>query len=330
MGLITRLQLLLGVVFQYKMRPVFLYLLTLAMVNISNTKKYLAEIEDELPKETDVVNGDNDSDDSDDDAAGGDCKCGLANRKASLNKSGSGTDAEENEYPWHALLITGTEKMLCGGAIINSKWILTSAKCVQRGFITFENVDEVEVKIGSNIHHLKKIKTKVSKIVVGKDLGLVKLANPLDFAANPHIRPICLPEDKDEQYVDAKAIVTGWGRESLYQLKPTENLQEVAVRVISRKECAKKSSLEVPISPNMICTSPKADAGCKGDKGGPLVTSNGGDGETAGQNYELIGMLLYNDANCNGTYAIVYTRVTAELDWIKKTTSSDGETCPRT
>ena len=32
------------------MRPVFLYLLTLAMVNISNTKKYLAEIEDELPK----------------------------------------------------------------------------------------------------------------------------------------------------------------------------------------------------------------------------------------------------------------------------------------
>ena len=28
-------------------------------------------------------------------------RCGLANRKASLNKIGSETDADVSEYPWH-------------------------------------------------------------------------------------------------------------------------------------------------------------------------------------------------------------------------------------
>ena len=30
----------------------------------------------------------------------------------------------------------------------------------------------------------------MAEIIVGKDLGLLKLENPLDFAANPHIRPV--------------------------------------------------------------------------------------------------------------------------------------------
>jgi len=298
---------------------VVLYLLTVGMVNTS-ILHYSVESEQRPPN-------------------GEDCKCGLANGKASLNRISSGTDVEESKYPWHALLLTGTEKMLCGGAIINSKWILTSAKCVQRDVFTeIKNVDEVEVEIGNNSHSkqipdygFREIPYKVAEIIVGKDLGLVKLENPLDFAANPNIRPICLPENKDEQYIDADAIVNGWGVEySLNHIIFNENLQEHAVQVISQEDCAEEDSPETSISPSMICTTAKSGVGCiiKGDNGRLLVTSNGGDGETAGQNYELIGVLLKYDPDHNGK--TVYTRVTAELDWIKETTSSDGETCPRT
>ena len=45
------------------------------------------------------------------------------------------------------------------------------------------------------------------------------------------------------------------------------------------------------ITNDMLCANERGGGkdACQGDSGGPLVTANGEDGETPGQNYELIG-----------------------------------------
>ena len=44
-----------------------------------------------------------------------------------------------------------------------------------------------------------------------EDFSILKLKKAVDFSANPHIRPVCLPTDTSDTYVGLMATVTGWG-----------------------------------------------------------------------------------------------------------------------
>ena len=60
--------------------------------------------------------------------------CGIRKRKvAKLQISArvvGGITAEKSSWPWHATIkfMEGT-RLLCGGSLINSQWILTAAHC---------------------------------------------------------------------------------------------------------------------------------------------------------------------------------------------------------
>ena len=63
----------------------------------------------------------------------------------------------------------------------------------------------------------------VDKIVVNpeyefvskrNDLALLQLPRPVDFAANPTIRPVCLPANSSQDYSGRTATVAGWGRQN--------------------------------------------------------------------------------------------------------------------
>merc|ERR1711872_406394 len=64
------------------------------------------------------------------------------------------------------------------------------------------------------------------------------------------------------------------------------------------------------------------------DSGGPLVSSKG-DGVTAGQNYEQVGVVSWGYGCAHAKYPGVYARTTTQLDWIRQETSSSWTTCPR-
>ena len=51
-----------------------------------------------------------------------------------------------------------------------------------------------------------------SKLTVN-DFALIRLSDQVDFNRHPHIRPICIPDYKFQDYRDEEpVIVVGWGR----------------------------------------------------------------------------------------------------------------------
>ena len=43
------------------------------------------------------------------------------------------------------------------------------------------------------------------------DIALLRLDRLVDFAANSHIRPVCLPTQTNQSYAGQTATATGWG-----------------------------------------------------------------------------------------------------------------------
>merc|ERR1712002_696027 len=259
------------------------------------------------------------------------CQCGLANRK---KKIVGGLETEINEYPWQVGIVEkGQTTVFCGGSVISDRWLLTAAHCVQ-----YDNSGTVEVLLGEHDYttttESNMTRAGVERIVnhpdydritSNYDFSLIKLADPVDFSLHPHIRPVCLPESGEGDHAGVVATVTGWGTTSLGGLT-SEALLEVDVNVMTNDECRSKYSYEplAVITDQMLCA--MVDGGgkdaCQGDSGGPLVTSGDGSGVTAGQNYELIGVVSWGDGCAGPSSPGVYSRVASQLAWITETTSS--------
>ena len=87
-------------------------------------------------------------------------------------------------------------------------------------------------------------------------------------------------------------------------------LREVDVEVISNSQC--KNAYGSSISARMLCAITAGGKGgkdaCQGDSGGPLVSSGTGDGVTAGQNYDLVGVVSWGAGCADKDYPGVYAR----------------------
>lgn len=160
------------------------------------------------------------------------------------------------------------------------------------------------------------------------DYALLELDSAIDFAANSHIRPICLPEGSDD-YVGQDAVVTGWGTTSAGGSQ-SNFLREVTVGVLTNSVCSTMNNAD--ITARMICASvPEGGKdSCQGDSGGPMIASGSGSGTTAGENYEQIGVVSWGFGCADARYPGVYSRVTAAISWIESNTSGSFTTCPRT
>ena len=47
------------------------------------------------------------------------------------------------------------------------------------------------------------------------DFALIELSTPVDFNRYPHIRPVCLPDRAEIDYIDQIATVSGWGLQNV-------------------------------------------------------------------------------------------------------------------
>merc|ERR1711962_1307859 len=250
------------------------------------------------------------------------CVCGVVNRSTRIV---GGNTTEVNEYPWQVALTTRSGVLICGGSLINDRWVLTAAGCTQAGVY--------QVELGNPHRHSMDdsaaMRFKVKRVVdhpnynsptpLNNDFSLLELTYPVDLEmVSPSIRPICLPSTSNSsQYENVDAVITGWGSTTESGFN-SDALQEATVRTMSNDKC-QRSFGNIKIHSAMICASNPGRGPCKGDAGGPMVTNVA--------NYlNLIGVISWGIGCAHPSKPGVYARVTEELNWIKETSSS-GTSC---
>ena len=186
-----------------------------------------------------------------------------------------GTETEVNEYPWQAAVITKSGGF-CGGSLVSDLWVLTAAHCTDG-----QSVAGVQVHLGQ--HDLfsatesKLLRMGVQKIVehpdyntrtTNNDFSLLKMSSKVDFADNPHVRPVCLPRSLTQSYSGYSAIVSGWGTTSSGG-NMASKLQEVEVEVLSNQQCKNTGYNPAWITPEMMCAGVSGGGkdSCQGDSG---------------------------------------------------------------
>ncbi|PVD38259.1 hypothetical protein C0Q70_00870 [Pomacea canaliculata] len=145
-----------------------------------------------------------------------------------------GRPSETGNWPWMVSLSPKPMKgqHICGGTLIASNWILTSAHCLfaipflygenkwlmrlgklmQSGPLKEETEQDFNVSL-IVVHPLYDFRVLMPTEALGKpsdhDLALVKLSG--DVTVTPWVRPICLPSPQFKPQPGKLCVITGWG-----------------------------------------------------------------------------------------------------------------------
>jgi len=236
-----------------------------------------------------------------------------------------GTEAGFGSFPWMALVRGSSNR--CGGALINSRWVVTAGHCV-RGhdsiFSTGYRVYLGEYKLYLTSEPLPRQKFLVEKVVVHPqyeftpqadryDVALLKLDKPATIM--PHVSPICLPDPTTPTYDGVRGFVAGWGATDPEKHSRPKTLQAVDVITINNTECEewhRTAGIRVKIFSEMMCAGHREGGrdACQGDSGGPLMTKDD-DGV-----WSLIGLVSAGYSCAKPGQPGIYHRLSETVGWV--------------
>ncbi|XP_037300120.1 phenoloxidase-activating enzyme isoform X2 [Manduca sexta] len=279
--------------------------------------------------------------------------CGVDNFEENKLLATGGNQTFIDQYPW--LVVIEYEhpieknKLMCGGALISGKYVLTAAHCVT-GAILKEGTPKY-VRLGEynttnkgpdcfrlSDHELDctedMILAPIEEIIVHPkydrfdphkrhDIALIRLkiyAPYTDF-----IRPICLPKVDYalSPPLNFTFFVAGWGlyfENKTKQFRKSEVKLHVEVPYVVRDQCqtavrSLKGAENIVFRSGQICAGGVSgkDA-CRGDSGGPLMYLS-----REGWKFEVVGLVGAGASIC-GQAGIpgVYTYVYEYLPWIRQ------------
>ncbi|EFN75264.1 Trypsin-1 [Harpegnathos saltator] len=240
-----------------------------------------------------------------------------------------GKEAEKHAYPHLVSLQYGliSVKHFCAGTILNQRWIITAAHCVQ----AVPSLGKFVVKagkhsIGSTESTEQTVNVAASFVhenypggVAPYDIALLKLEKDLKFTNEVKTIKIAAKDSKPT----GNAILSGWGSMSrtIWPDMP-DKLQDVQLPMIDVQTCSdaiRKLTGSSPVHETNVCTGPLdgSISACSGDSGGPLIQKTQNDST-------LIGIVSWGVMPCGSKGApSVYTGVSKYNDWISKTISSN-------
>jgi len=237
-----------------------------------------------------------------------------------------GDEAGCNEWPWQVGLSTkdGRDieaKPWCGGALINSRHIVTAAHCTHD-----KTVDSIAVTIGD--HNILETATEpeqrwidVEEIIehpgydgdVVNDIAVIRLADEVDLSL---FSPVCIPPmsvASSEEFAGQNATAVGWGTLEYESGDFPDTLQELQglLPIVTRADCVDNEYIrEDDLVPGMFCAGGPGlgiDT-CQGDSGGPLTR------QTSSGKYELVGAVSWG-RDCAQSFG-VYTDLPYYRQWV--------------
>ncbi|XP_052862890.1 chymotrypsin-1-like [Anopheles cruzii] len=218
-----------------------------------------------------------------------------------------GQYATDGNFPYQASFRTVGGTYLCGGAILNRQWIITVASCLL-GRTT------ADTRAVAGAYRLSQggFTLALQRIIIHPNFAEETLANDVAVARVSTMMTMSEAVQSvqlNSYYLNTAygALVSGWGRIDFSNPTFPDNLQYLAVNVISQLECRARfvPPYDQRIYDSTLCSSsPTGQGTCLGDAGSPLVYGA-----------ELIGLVSWG-IPCAEGYPDVYSRVSSHRGWV--------------
>lgn len=278
----------------------------------------------------------------------------------SRGKIVGGVPAARGAYPFQVALFTtanGKDGAMCGGSLLNMKWVLTAAHCVTKaaerdapyaasmvnvfaGGVAFGEGDRV--KAARIIVHPQ----YTSRGLTVNDIALLELERPVN--ASSGAKPITLASGANDYSNGTPVKLLGWGKTTEGGATSNKALLELNISVIDRKLCnqsiveyraiqsidafklAQKNlrfsndTLKALLTTAIQAAPPVVSDTtiCAGDMAGGKDACQGDSGGplfvTSEGRYVQIGIVSWGEGCARPKLPTIYTRVASHADWIKK------------
>ncbi|XP_037382051.1 tissue-type plasminogen activator [Talpa occidentalis] len=259
--------------------------------------------------------------------------CGLRKYKQPQFRIKGGLFTDITSHPWQAAIFVknkrGAEyKLLCGGMLISSCWVLSAAHCFQERYLS-QNLKVILGRTYRLIPGEEEQKFEVEKYIIhnkfdddtyDNDIALLRLRSESPHCAEESdtVRTICLPEANLQLPDWTECELSGYGKHEASSLDYSERLKEAHVRLYPASRCTSQHLLNKTVTNNMLCAGDTRSGGdqvnlhdaCQGDSGGPLVCMKD-------NHMVLVGIISWGLGCGQKDVPGVYTKVANYLDWIQ-------------